>query len=82
MLCSVIATALVALPAVFAQSDVPLSPALQKIISDAASDPKYDYPTSLTRDIVPKGFVRNTRSTLRQPTPQHRLILDHIALSQ
>ncbi|KAG6354565.1 hypothetical protein INS49_004583 [Diaporthe citri] len=56
MLGSLITTALVAVPAVSAQSDVPVSPALQKIISDAASDPKYDYPTSLTGDIVPKGF--------------------------
>ncbi|KAJ0124377.1 hypothetical protein J7T55_005715 [Diaporthe amygdali] len=56
MLRSLITTALVAGPAVLGQSDMPLSPALQKIISDAASDPKYDYPTSLTRDIVPKAF--------------------------
>lgn len=56
MLFSQIAAALVAVPAVLAQSDVPVSPELQKIISDAASDPKYDYPTSLTRGIVPKGF--------------------------
>ncbi|KAI3392516.1 hypothetical protein diail_5557 [Diaporthe ilicicola] len=56
MLCSVVVTTLVAVSAVLAQSDIPVSPALQKIISDAASDPKYDYPTSLTRDIVPKAF--------------------------
>ncbi|KUI67069.1 Altered inheritance of mitochondria protein 6 [Cytospora mali] len=40
----------VALP-VLGQSDIPLSPALQKIISDAGSDPKYNYPTSLTGEI-------------------------------
>lgn len=62
MLGSLIITALAAVPAALAQADVPVSPALQKIISDAASDPKYDYPTSLTRDIVPKGFVSDTRS--------------------
>lgn len=56
MFSSLIIAALVAVPAVLAQSEVPVSPALQKIISDAASDPKYDYPTSLTRDIIPKGF--------------------------
>lgn len=61
MLGSLITTALVAVPAVLAQSDIPVSPALQKIISDAASDPKYDYPTSLTGDIIPKGFVSGTR---------------------
>lgn len=65
MLASLIALGLAAGTAVSAQSDVPVSPALQKIISDAASDPKYDYPTSLTRDIVPKGFVSATSS----PTP-------------
>lgn len=45
---------------VLGQSDIPLSPALQKIINDAVSDPKYDYPTSLTREIVPKAFVSDT----------------------
>ena len=53
----VLATVLAMITVVSGQSDVPLSPALQKIINDAASDPKYDYPTSLTRDIVPKAFV-------------------------
>lgn len=66
MLGSLITTALIAVPAVLAQSDVPVSPALQKIISDAASDPKYDYPTSLTGDIVPKGFVSETSSSSQQ----------------
>lgn len=61
MFFSQIAAALVAVPAVLAQSDIPVSPDLQKIISDAASDPKYDYPTSLTGGIIPKGFVSPTR---------------------
>lgn len=68
MLGSLIAAALVAVPTVLAQSDLPVSPALQKIISDAASDPKYDYPTSLTRDIVPKAFVSATRSSCKRTT--------------
>ena len=68
MLGSLITTALVAVPAVLAQSDVPVSPALQKVISDAASNPKYDYPTSLTRDIVPKAFASDTRSPFKRTT--------------
>lgn len=56
MLRAVLIAALAASSAVLGQADVPLSPALQKIIDDAVSDPKYGYPTSLTRDIVPKAF--------------------------
>lgn len=41
---------------VLAQSDIPLSSGLQDILANAPADPKYDYPTSLTRQIVPKNL--------------------------
>ncbi|ROW06731.1 hypothetical protein VMCG_04069 [Cytospora schulzeri] len=56
MLRAVLIAVLAGTSAVLSQSDVPLSPALQKILNGAVSDPKYDYPTSLTREIVPKAF--------------------------
>lgn len=72
MLRTVLIAALAAFSAVLGQADVLLSPALQKIIDDVVSDPKYDYPTSLTREIVPKAFV----SDLSFSTAMHILSLD------
>lgn len=48
--------ALAAATVVLGQSDIPINSALQKILSDASSDPKYTYPTSLTQGIIPKAF--------------------------
>lgn len=49
--------ALAAIPAaVLGQSDIPISSALQNILSSASSDPKYTYPTSLTQGIIPKAL--------------------------
>jgi len=39
-----------------AQSDIPLSPRLNNILSHAQQGPLYTYPTSLTQGIVPKAF--------------------------
>jgi hypothetical protein len=39
-----------------AQSDIPLSPKLDAILSHAQQGPLYTYPTSLTQGIVPKAF--------------------------
>lgn len=39
-----------------AQSDIPLSPRLNSILSHAQQGPLYTYPTSLTQGIVPKAF--------------------------
>lgn len=41
--------------AVAAQSDIPISGALQQIISNTSA-PQYQYPTHLTQGIVPKPF--------------------------
>lgn len=41
---------------VMGQSDIPINSALQKVLSDASSDPKYTYPTSFTQGIIPKSF--------------------------
>lgn len=49
-------TALAAALAVLAQSDIPISSALQNVLSSASSDPKYHYPTSFTQGIIPKPF--------------------------
>ncbi|PSR99261.1 PLC-like phosphodiesterase [Coniella lustricola] len=38
------------------QSDIPINAALESIIANASSDPKYTYPTSLTQGIIPKSF--------------------------
>lgn len=38
------------------QSDIPLSPALQQILSHAQQGPLYTYPTSLTQGIIPKAM--------------------------
>lgn len=56
MLSSFFSVALAAMPSVTGQSDIPINSALQKILSSAASDPRYTYPTSLTQGIVPKAF--------------------------
>lgn len=53
---SSLTVALAAAALVLGQSDIPLNSALQKILSDASSDPKYTYPTSLTQGIIPKAF--------------------------
>lgn len=55
MLLALLAAALAAVPAM-GQSDIPINSALQKILSDASSDPKYTYPTSFTQGIIPKSF--------------------------
>lgn len=39
-----------------AQSDISLSPRLNKILSHAHQGPLYTYPTSLTQAIIPKAF--------------------------
>lgn len=39
-----------------AQSDIPLSPPLQSILSNAFTSPLYTYPTSLTQGIIPKSL--------------------------
>lgn len=56
MLYTAFTAALACAIAVLGQSDIPINAALQKILSDAPSDPKYDYPTSLTQGIIPKAF--------------------------
>lgn len=56
MVCKSFLVALGAAAVVLAQSDIPINSALQKILSDAPSDPKYTYPTSLTQGIIPKAF--------------------------
>lgn len=56
MHCISLIAALAAATSVSGQSDIPINSALQKILSDASSDPKYTYPTSLTQGIIPKAF--------------------------
>lgn len=56
MLYTVLTAALACAAAVLGQSDIPINAALQKILADAPSDPKYSYPTSLTQGILPKAF--------------------------
>ena len=41
-------------PIQLTQPSLPLSPTLQNILLDTTSSPLYNYPTSLTRDIIPK----------------------------
>lgn len=49
-------TTAVAAVTVLAQADIPINSALQNVLSSASSDPKYNYPTSLTQGIIPKAF--------------------------
>lgn len=44
------------IPAIRGQSDIPLNSQLQQVLANAADDPKYTYPTSLTQGIIPKSF--------------------------
>ncbi|KAF7538569.1 hypothetical protein G7054_g2804 [Neopestalotiopsis clavispora] len=44
----------VAAPLAAAQSDIPISGSLQKILDGADSNPAYKYPTQLTQGIIPK----------------------------
>ena len=47
-------TAAIAAYGTYAQSDIPLSPALKNIL--AANSSLYNYPTQLTQGIIPKAF--------------------------
>ena len=49
-------TLLPLLPLTTAQSDIPLSPPLTSILSNAFQSPLYTYPTSLTQGIIPKNL--------------------------
>ena len=53
---SSLTTALLASSLTSAQSDIPLSYPLQKILSNAQSGAHYTYPTDLTQGIIPKGL--------------------------
>ncbi|KAH8662470.1 PLC-like phosphodiesterase [Xylariales sp. PMI_506] len=56
MRASIIAALAGITPLVSAQSDLPLSPALQAVLSNATDPDLYTWPTSLTQGIVPKFF--------------------------